>query len=67
VLSYFGSAVYALGDGKPDYAQVLNPEFRGRAQYYSFKHGVRRMMGPGLQRCFFSLRNLFRARPAPGA
>ncbi len=67
VFAYFGSAVYKLADEKPAYAEVLAPEFRGRARYYSFKHGVRRMMGPGMQRMFFSLRGLFRRGAAPGA
>jgi len=67
VLSYFGSPIYKLASEKPEYAQVLNPEFRGRARYYSFKHGVRRMMGPSLQRCYFSVRNLFKSKPATSA
>jgi len=67
VLSYFGSPIYTLAADKPEYAQVLNPAFRGRARYYSFKHGVRRLMGPGLQRCYFSVRNLFKSKAAPGA
>lgn len=67
VLAYFGSAIYKIGDRKPEYARVLNPEFRGRARYYSFKHAVRRMMGPSLQRCFFSLRNALKGQAGPAA
>jgi glycosyltransferase involved in cell wall biosynthesis len=67
VLSYFGTPIYRLIQNRPEYNDLLAPEFRSRARYYSFKHGVRRMMGPGLQRAYFSVRGLFRKPAAPGA
>jgi hypothetical protein len=67
VLSYFGSLVYKLAKSRPEYAEVLDPRFRGRARYFSLKHAVRRRMSPSLQRCYFSLRNAFRSKTAPGA
>jgi len=57
VLAYFGTPIYRIASQRPEYQQAISPEFRGRARKFSFKHAVRRMMHPRLQRLFFSLRS----------